>query len=198
ATKMEATLNNVLALTNEANRVRVAKLLDSTTRMTTAYGDLALENKRRVQRILAHVDRATSALEAASRTLQKTAHNAAPTINETLKSASSAAKDVARLVRSIHPKGMINEFTRAARSLRKRIEDPSITKALAALRDAGQMVSGLSKDVSRMVSMSSRRVASILGNLNTATRHLKVFSRQIRERPSLLLRGQTVTERKLK
>lgn len=198
ATKMEAVLNNVLALTNTENRTRVAKLLDSTTRMTTEFGDLAKQNKRRVRRILANVDRATAALQAASRTLQRSAKEAAPAIKETLASASAAAKSVSRAVAGLRPQRTLNAINAAARALRKRIEDPSITKALAALRDAGSMVSGLSKDVSSLVSRSSRQVGSILSQLKSASRNFKAFSRAIRERPSLLLRGQTVKERKLK
>lgn len=198
ATKMEAVLNNVLALTSKDNRERITKLLDNTTKLTGTLADIAEQNKKRVRRILAHVDRTTGALERAAASMNKLVTDVVPPIKSTLAAAANASNAVARITQKLKPQAALNEITRAAAALRKRIEDPAITKALEALRESSAMVGKLSKDVSGLVQRSGRKVGSILGNLNAAARHFKAFSRSIRERPSLLLRGETLKEREIK
>jgi phospholipid/cholesterol/gamma-HCH transport system substrate-binding protein len=197
AVKMEALLNNLLRMTDEDNRTRVKRLLDDADRLMVAWEDMASANRGRVKRILGNVDRTTQLMERASGSVAKLADENAPHVRETLAAASNAAKSVQRAVANLNPQATLNAFTAAASSVKKRVDDPAITGAVASLSSAAQKLATLSVELGKVVRQRDRQLGSILEHLDRASANLKEFARQIKERPSLLLRGETLKERKV-
>lgn len=198
ATKMEAVLNHSLAFLNESNRVRLEKLLDNTNRLVVAYADIGEKNKAKIGRILASVDRTSRTVDKTAQEGHRLVKEIAPTIKRTFVAAQNAANTVSHTMESLRPQSTLNAITKTATAIRKRIDDPRITNALKALSDAGEMVSVFSKEAITLVGRSNRRVSKILANLAETSRNFKELSRSLRERPSLLLGGKTLKERKIK
>ncbi|MFH1131747.1 MAG: MlaD family protein [Pseudomonadota bacterium] len=193
--KMEQVLNNLLPLTGESNRTKVASLLDNANRLAGAWADLAVDNGHRIKRILANTDRATSAVEKAMTVLGKMTTDNAARIASTLASAEDAARGLNKIIQTIKPQAALAELTRSAKAFRSRVEDPSITKAIESLNDTATRIAKLSSNLNDLVRRRDRQLDSVMINLNQAANNLKSFSREIKERPSLLLRGETRKER---
>lgn len=196
--KMEAVLNNMLVVTGEANRTRLAKLLDSSTRLATNYADLAEDNRKRLKRVLFNLDKATAAMEKTSKQVSTLVVDIKPNIKATLAASSSAAYSLNRAMSKLRPQATLNEITRAAKALRHRIDDPAITSALNALKTSAAQAGQLTRNLSTVVTRSSRQVGRILTHFTSTSKNFRAFSRSIRERPSLLLGGETLKERKIR
>ena len=198
AQKVEMALNNVLVMTNAENRGRITTLIDNASRLATVYADLAGDNKKRVARILTNLDRGALALLKAANTAQKLVAEASPSIRSTLVSAETAANSIKHASQGLHPQATLRETTRAAKALRSRIEDPGLTRAIVALQTSALTFGKLTQSISSVVHSSNRQLSRILTNLNDTSANFRSFSRAIRERPSLLLGGQTLKERKIR
>jgi phospholipid/cholesterol/gamma-HCH transport system substrate-binding protein len=195
AMKMEAALNNFLDLTAEANRVRVQRLLDDADRLVISWEELARTNQDRVKRILANVDRTTGLLEKASATVAKLAEDNSAHVREALVAAAGAAKSLSRSVQNLKPQATLDAIANAAGSLQKRVEDPTITQAVNALGTSASKLSKLVEDIGKVINQRDRQLGVTMVNLDRAASYLKEFARSIKERPSLLLRGETRKER---
>jgi len=195
ALKMEGLLNNLLNITAESNQVRVARLLDDTNKLVVGWEDLARSNKGRIKKILANVDRTTSILERASGTVAKLATDNSPHIRDALQSAAGAARSLSKAVANLRPQETLNSINSAAVSVQKKVNDPAITQALTSLNSSANRLSGLVDQLSKVVTFRDRQIGTVMGNLDRASEYLKDFARSIKERPSLLLRGETRKER---
>lgn len=198
AKKTEQALNNILWLTDKDNRAQVSHMLVNANRLLSAWADIAESNKERIGKILTNVDRTTKSLNKASRSVKKVIDRAGPDINATLGAASRAAHSISRMAAKLKPEDTLAEISSTARALKKRIEDPAITKAMQGLKSAGTMISTLSRDMRAVVRGRDRQLGRILVLLTDAAANLKSFARSIKERPSLLLRGETRKERKIR
>ena len=198
AKKMELVLNNLVPLTDASNRARVRQLLDNANQMLRNFADVADEGSRkRIQRILANVDRMTITLDRAARQLSKLTAANSQRLSSTLAAAESAARSLDRATRKFRPQATLNEISAAARAMKKRIEDPALTSAVASMNKAAVKISVTTGDMQKLVRRRDRQLERILSNLDSASSNLKSFARSIKERPSLLLRGQTRKEREV-
>lgn len=197
AVKTEALLNNLLRLTDEDGRVRIKRLLDDADRLMVAWEEMASGNRGRVKRILGNVDRTTALMEKASSSVSKLADENAPHVRDALASAAGAARSVNKAVAGINPQGTLNAINGAAGAIKKRIEDPGISQAIGSLAAAANKLSTLTVELGKVVRQRDRQIGSVLEHLDRASANLKEFARQIKERPSLLLRGDTLKERKV-
>jgi phospholipid/cholesterol/gamma-HCH transport system substrate-binding protein len=196
AQKMEGVLNNLLVLTNEGNRTRIEELLGSVNRLAGAWADLAGgDNPKRVRRILGNVDRTTAMLQRAAHTMNIMATENRQRVSGALQAAEGAARSIARSVQGLRPQATLTEINKTAKAVRDRVEDPAISKTVASLNRAASRMASISEEMSTVVRRRDRQLATILAQIDTAARDLKAFARAIRDRPSLLLRGQTRRER---
>lgn len=195
ALKMEAVLNNLINLTSEGNRVRVKRLLEDADQLTVTWEQVADDNRTRIKRILGNVDRTTVMMEKASSAFAKMANDNSTKIKETLTATSNAAKSLSKMAQTVKPQDTLRSITAAADSVRKRVEDPSITKALTALNASANRLTNLTNQLGTVVKQRDRQIGMIMKNLDTASLYLKDFARSIKDRPSLLLRGETRKER---
>ena len=77
------------------------------------------------------------------------------------------------------------------------MDDPKLVEMIASLSTTATRLSGLSGDLGRLVRQRDRQLDTMLSDLNRASEYLKQFARAIRERPSLLLHGETLKEKDL-
>ena len=197
AIKMEAALNNVLKITGEENRTRLSSLLRNSDTLMISGTELINDNRERIKRMFTNLDRATRVLEKSARTLNKLVKNNSTRVEETLAAASSAARSIDRAAQGLRPKTTLNAINGAASSFRKRMDDPQITRLLTSLNSNATKLARLTSELSKVVKHRDRQIGTIMHNLNRASSYLKDFSRAIKERPSLLLRGQTVKEKRI-
>lgn len=195
AIKMEGVLNNLLSLTNEKNRVRVGKLLDDTDALASEATATIKENRPRITKIFDNLDRTTKVLDRSARTLNKLVKDNAESVQSALNSAQSAARSIDRAVTNLRPNATLRAITGAASSLKKRVDDPQLDKLVASLNSATSRLDALSSDLGGIAKQRNRQLAEIMRNLDRAASYLKDFARQIKERPSLLLRGETLKEK---
>jgi phospholipid/cholesterol/gamma-HCH transport system substrate-binding protein len=195
AWKMEALLNNMLRLTSEGNRLRVRRVLDSADKLATSWEEVARTNKGRIKRILGNVDRTTIVMERASGNISRLVLANSATLKETLVSAAGAARSLKTAVHNLRPQATLKSIKDAADSVKRRINDPSISKALASLDTAAGRLTTLVNQLDAAVRQRDRQLGTTMRNLDQASAYLKQFARQIKERPSLLLRGETRKER---
>jgi len=195
ALKTEALLNNLLNMTAESNQVRLARLLDNTDRLVVSWEDLASSNQGRIKKILTNVDRTTGILERAAGTVAKLATDNSGSVREALQAASNAAKSLSRSVQNLKPQDTLDSISNAAGAVQKRVNDPAITQALSSLSATAKRMSGMVDQLSKVVEHRDRQIGAVMGNLDRASEYLKDFARSIKERPSLLLRGETRKER---
>lgn len=197
ALKTEALLNNLLNMTAEGNQVRISRLLDNTDRLVVSWEDLASTNQGRIRKILTNVDRTTGILERAAGTVARLATDNSGSIKDALNSASTAARSLSRAVQNLKPQETLNAINNAAGAVQKRINDPAITQALASLNASAKRMSGLVDQLGKVVGHRDRQIGTVMVNLDRASEYLKDFARSIKERPSLLLRGETRKERRV-
>ncbi len=195
ALKMEGLLNNLLALTTEPNRIRVRSILENTDKLLVSGRGVVEGNQKKIDRIFTNLDRATRATEKASRTLNKVIQENSEDLNLALKAAARAASSLDRAVASIRPQATLNAITSSARAVQRRVADPKIDGAVKAMKQTALRLSTLSGDLSKVVRLRDRQLAAMLRDLNRASEYLKDFARAIRQRPSLLLRGETLKEK---
>ncbi len=193
AVKMEAVLNNLIPLTDLDNRVRIKRLLDDADRLVVNWADLAGGNSSRLNRILTHADRAAQAIAKSSETVGQLAGSA----RETVHAAEGAAKALHRMTQNLNPHATLSAISNAAQSIRKRAEDPSIGQAIISLNTAANKLSSLTIDLGKVVRQRDRQIGTVIENIDRTSSYLKEFSRSIKERPSLLLRGDTRKEREV-
>ena len=197
ALKMEGLLNNLLALTAEENRVKVRSILTNTDGLLTSTRGVVDTNKEKIDRIFANLDRATRAAEKAARTLNGVIQENNDDLRDTLQASARAARSIDRTVQALRPQATLNAITAAAHSARKRMDDPKLVEMIASLSTTATRLSGLSGDLGRLVRQRDRQLDTMLSDLNRASEYLKQFARAIRERPSLLLHGETLKEKDL-
>ncbi|MCA9672716.1 MAG: MCE family protein [Myxococcales bacterium] len=196
AKKMESILNNVLALTNARNRASIARLLEHSDDLVVAWTELAAgDAPKRIRNILRSAQRMTRALEDAAKSFSGVAQKNSTRLSNTLVAAEQAARSISRAVRGLRPQKTLDAITGAAAGLRNRINDPAISLTITSLGKAANRIAGLTGALGKMLRRRDRQLSGLLGNLNKAARDLKEFARSIRERPSLLLRGNTRKER---
>jgi ABC-type transporter Mla subunit MlaD len=193
--KTEQVLNNLLELTDGPNRKRVATLLDSTASLASSLDTLVRND--RATKIMKNAERATSALARAAGSIDRVVAQIAPGVEATLGATSSAAKTLERMADRLRLHRLTNELTQAARALRERVEDPAITQVLGGFSSAAENVRRVTRDLGATVRRNDRQLNQLWSLLTRAADDLSSFSAAIKERPSLLLRGQTVKERDL-
>jgi phospholipid/cholesterol/gamma-HCH transport system substrate-binding protein len=195
AMKMESVLNNVLRITDEEGRTRIKRLLDDADQLAVSWSDMATTNMPRVKHIIANLDRTTGLLEKASGSVAKLAEENAPHVREMLSSAAAAAHSLQKMAQSLNPQATLNAIAGAANSIKRRVDDPALSATIASMQTATNRLSALASELSRVVKQRDRQLSMVMENLDRTTANLKEFSRVIKERPSLLLRGETRKER---
>lgn len=193
--KAEQVLNNLLLLTDEANRARVATLLENSAKLAASLDQIASDEG--ALRVIRNADRATAALARAATSVDRVVHQVAPGVEATLAATSAAASTLNRMTERLRVQQTLAELTKTAQALRSRIEDPSISAVLESFGTAATTVRQVTRDLSVAVQRNDRQLGRLWSLLTHAADELKGFSRAIRERPSLLLRGETVKERDL-
>jgi phospholipid/cholesterol/gamma-HCH transport system substrate-binding protein len=197
AKKVELVLNNLMPLTDADNRALVKSILQHVDELAAAWTEVAQGNTARIKHILANVDRTTQLLEKAGTSVARLAEESSGNVRETLAATASAARSVQRAVQNLNPQGTLAAITGAAQAVRKRVEDPAITQAVVSLNVAANRVSTITTELSKVVRQRDRQLGYIMENLDRASSNMKEFTRIIKERPSLLLRGETVKERRV-
>lgn len=195
--KMEKVLGNLLAMTNAATRTKVTSTIDSINALAQAWTTLATDNSVRVKRILLNVDRATAALDKTAKALGAVATDNSERVTAILVAATSAATSINRATQGLRPQTTLNEISKAAQSISGRVNDPNITTMIAALNRTANRIAGVSDDMAKILKRRDRQFGSIMVNLDQASSNIQAFTRAIKERPSLLLGGDTRRERRV-
>ncbi len=195
AIKMEELLNNLRKITNEGNQVRFRRLLEDIDKLAVTWTEIGDNNKDRIASILTNADRAAHQLAKASKRVSKATEGSVAALEQTLTATANAAKSIHRAVSNLNPQKTLGAITSAANTFKKRMDDPALSKTISALNASANRLGGLTTELSKVVRQRDRQLGSIMKNIDRAAEYLRSFSRSIKERPSLLLRGNTRKER---
>jgi phospholipid/cholesterol/gamma-HCH transport system substrate-binding protein len=195
AMKVEAVLNNLIPFTEEDNRVRFKRLLDNVDKLVVSWQVLSDGNGGRIQRMFENLDRGSQLLEKTALTVSKLAEKESANLENILTDAASATRNLQRILQGLNPQATLTSINNAAQSVRKRVEDPALTQATASLNTAATKLSNLTVELGKIIRLRDRQIGGIIDNLDRTSSFLKEFSRTIKERPSVLLRGESRKER---
>ncbi|MCB9556855.1 MAG: MCE family protein [Deltaproteobacteria bacterium] len=198
AKKMEAVLNNLLDVTREGNRTRFRRLLENAAELASAMTQVVGgDTPRRVRRILANIDRATVTLEKTAQAISAMTTTNSERIGRTLAAAEGVARTLNRKITLLKPQETLDDISRAAKAIEGRVNSRELSGTITELNKAATHIGVVAKDLSKLVRAKDRKIDAILIQLDGAARDLKEFARAIRDRPSLLLRGETRSERRV-
>ncbi len=197
AIKMEAAINNILKVTDEANRNRVRSLLKNADTLLVSGNKLIEENRAQVKQVFTNLDRTTRTLNRSARTINKLVKSNSGRVETALTAAASAARSMDRSLTGLRPKATLNTINSAANSFKRRMDDPKIGRLLVSLNKTATQLTRLTVQTAKVIRHRDRQLGAIMFNLDRASDYLKKFSRSIKERPSLLLRGQTVKQKRI-
>lgn len=193
--KLERVANHLILITDAANRDRLRSLLVHADE--AAAGLAALLERERLGRLLANLDRTTAALARSAATVDQLATELRPGLRALVSNSAAAMASLQRTLQRTRPELALDEVALAARAFRSRIEQPATGQALAALRDAALTLHQLGTQLTATARRSDPQLARLLALLQDTATHLRAFAQSIRDRPSLLLRGEAVKERRL-
>jgi len=191
--KIERVANNLILMTDAANRDRLRSLLAHADE--AAGGLAALLERERLGRLLTNLDRSATALAHAAGAVDQLATELRPGLRAMVADAAAAMATLQRTLQRTRPQVALDEVALAARALRTRIEQPATGQALSALRDAALTLQQLGAQLAATARRSDPQLARLLTVLQGAATNLRAFAQSIRDRPSLLLGGAAVKER---
>lgn len=191
ALKMEKVLNNVILITGNENQTKLSTLLTDMDRLASSWAKIGEENEKRIKRIAANLENATHAAETAMKSFAEIATENKQKIAQTLDATENAANALKAVVQNLRPQQMISDISKAADAVRTRVEDPAITKMIVSLNVASNHLATASKDLTKLLEHRNHQLGNIFTSLEDAALDLKRFARAIREKPSLLIRGET-------
>ena len=197
AIKMEAALNNVLAFTNEASRTRVARLLEDADKLAVEATGAIRENRPRLEKIFTNLDTATKVLERSARSLSKLVRDNRGNVEQTLVALGNAARAIDRAASGLRINPTLKAVANASKAIKKRADNPNIDKLIAALNRSTSRIDAVSAELTSVIRQRNRQLAGIMHTLARASDYLKDFARAVKERPSLLLRGETLKEKRV-
>ncbi|MBK8480067.1 MAG: ATP-binding cassette domain-containing protein [Proteobacteria bacterium] len=193
--KIEQVANNLIRITDDTNRERLGSLLRHADQ--AAEGLAALLERERVGRLMTNLDRSATAMARAASAVDQLASELRPGLRAMVADGAAAMATLQRTLQRTRPQAALDEVALAARALRLRIEQPGTGQALNALRDAALTLQQLGIQLTGTLRRSDPQLARLLSVLQGAAGNLRAFAQAIRDRPSLLLRGEAVKERSL-
>jgi phospholipid/cholesterol/gamma-HCH transport system substrate-binding protein len=193
--KSEAVLNNLLQMTNEANRARFERLMDNLDKLAVTWEQLSRDNGPKVGRILANLDEISSSLKQTSALVAAMADENRGGLKQTIVAAGQASLALKKAAEDLRPEPALSAITGAADSVRKRVDDPSLARTIKSLGDVAVGLARVVDDLKASIHARDQQMAAILRNLERASADLKQFARTIQDRPSVLIRGDSVEKR---
>jgi phospholipid/cholesterol/gamma-HCH transport system substrate-binding protein len=201
AFKMEQLLNNLLAMTDEANRERFVKILDQGNVvledahrvagkgevMITEITDAVAENRRNVRLALQHLVAITEHLASSGERFDKLIDEQGAALAATLEEARSAFHAVAETTASLDLNRTLGALEQLAWSVRRKVEAADVDGSLAEVRRSLTSLRVLLESLNETVSRTRDDVRATTSNMRDTSQHLRDFSRSIRDDPSRLL-----------
>ncbi len=192
AVKAELLINNLLLLTREENRQKVESVI------ARADNILRLGEEKlaagHVEELFADLGELSDGLKLSMARLDKLLLTAEKEVSATGSETRAAVSELRAVVTDANIVGTLNNVDQVLTSLDKRINDASLEQAI---NDLGATMEGVRRvvvQVEDMVAGRSNDLRSVLKNLREASDSLNSFSRSIKERPSLLLLGTSVSD----
>ncbi len=108
----------------------------------------------------------------------------------------SLAKDIGRVRPGQRMDGILTQLEGAAKDLKTKVHDAEIDQTVHEYRKAAEGISGVAQKVDLTVSRIQEDLAQSMSNLKETMKNMNTFSRQVKENPSVLLRGEDKQERR--
>ena len=193
AIKIEIVANQLATWTREDNRVRVEKLVDSTTSLSKEVERFLTANREPFKAALEGVARASTQVATLTGEGESSIKAVRQEIVATLEEVRATIKDVRRPLSKLDPDDVAEAVTsirRAADSLDQRLSGKELGKAIDDLQVAMTNLTRLLEDVDVTVRAGREDFTAALSYIRQAAEDLREFSRIIAQDPSLLIRGK--------
>jgi phospholipid/cholesterol/gamma-HCH transport system substrate-binding protein len=113
---------------------------------------------------------------------------------------SSSLDTLTREVSNIHPgkrmEGILSQLESASKDLKAKMHNAEIDETVHEYRKAAEGMTGVTQKVDVTVLRVQEDLAQSMSNLKETMKNMNTFSRQIKENPSILLRGEDKQERR--
>ena len=193
--KTELVLNNLLQMTNETNRARFERLMDNLDKLAVTWEQISRENGPKINRILANLVDVSTSLKETSVLVRAMADENRGGLKQTVAAAGQASLALKKAAEDLRPEPTLNAITGAADSVRRRVDDPALARTIKSLGDVATGLARLIDELKASIRGRDQQLAAVLRNLERASADLKQFARTIQDRPSVLIRGDTVEKR---
>jgi len=193
AFKVDSLLDRLIGWSDEDSRKRFQHLIGSVDTLAQSFAKIGESSNSLIPTILKRVDRTMKSIEVLSSDGQRIAAYAKPELKRTLESVSHTAASLSETLGKLK----IDEFNQTAQALRTALTGPVFNEALTSVSQGTQRIAGVAERLDRVVIERDQQIAHILAQLETTAENFKYFSQSIKERPSLILRGETLHQRKV-
>lgn len=107
----------------------------------------------------------------------------------------SLARDINRVKPGKRMENILTQMEAATTSLKTQIQKADVDKTVKEYRKAAEGITGVAQKVDVTVMRVQEDLTQAMSNLKETMKNMNTFSRQIKENPSVLLRGEEKTER---
>jgi len=186
--KAEEVLESLKTTLSEQNRERFLRLLEDVDALAQEIQLTVRENRENIRKTIENLARASESLGKTIKSVGEEAEASMRSIREiTVSLKSSMSRE--RLERIA---GNIEKITLA---VRKTTDSGDVQRIVTLTKETLEQAKKLLADIDVTVLRARENLQAGLAYLREATEHLSEFAREVRENPSLLLRGRKETER---
>lgn len=189
AIKVEMAANQLVKWTRDENRVRVEKLIDTTSQLAEEIEIFLATNRMPVNRVLTSVSGAANAFTNIAGEAQVLRQD----IGDTLEEARTTIREYRRPIEKLDPEEIAQTVTaarRAMESLDARLSDERLSKAVDELLVALTDLAALLQSTDLTIRAGREDFVATLKYVRQAAEDLREFSRIIAQNPSALLSGR--------
>jgi len=193
AFKVDALLDRLIGWSDQDSHDRFQHLIGSVDTLAQSFAKIGDSGNALIPTILKHVDHTMRSVERLTQDGRDITSYAKPELKRTLSTITNAASKMSKTIDELK----IGELNQATRALRTTLEGPALTGALDSVSSGTASIANVATRLDSIVTERDQQLARVLSLLETTVENLKYFSQSIKERPSLLLRGETLHQRKV-
>ena len=195
AIKTEKLIQNLLWLTEEKNIIKINTIIDNISNSTKHADDLLVNNAENISKLVISMGHATKSLNKAVRSFDDFIATNKVLTYKALENFSTSVKDIKSFVSNLKINHSLKEFNKTMIQARQTLSTKELTQAATDISLTAASLKRTSESLDSAIGQSLQEMLDIMDSLYFTARNLKDLSREVKERPWLLLRGEEAKER---
>jgi len=186
--KAEEVLESLKDTLSQENRAKLLALLDDVDALAQETRATISENRENIRKTIENLARV-------SESLGKTVKSVGEEAEASIRSIRELASDLKSAMSKERLERIASNIEKITSALRKTTDSGDVEQSVKLARETLEQAKKLLADIDVTVLRARENLQAGLAYLRDATEHLSEFAREVRENPSLLLRGKKETER---